>query len=154
MKIQLERKLSSCPDQMTCIVCHETFWSRSIRALLYSKNNLLQGDVCPSCLKLKAFRFQQKLRNQANRLIQESIVTPEKFQILQDRAFELLETSEESISYPTVFQWIFKRLETFAEESRELEAARLRSNLCGCEERSQRFERDSTRAHLFATDEE
>jgi hypothetical protein len=139
---------------MTCVACHETFWSRNIRALLYSKNNLLQGDVCPSCLKLKAFRFQQKLRNQANRLIQESIVTPNKFQILQDRAFELLETSEEPISYPTVFQWIFKRLETFAAESQELEAARLRGHLCGCEGRSQRLDRDPTHTRLFATDEE
>jgi hypothetical protein len=154
MKIQLERKLSSCPDQMTCIVCHEPFWSGNIRALLYSSNNLLQGDVCPSCVKLRASRFQQKLRNQANRLIQESTVTPGKFQLLQDRAFELLETSEEPITYPTVFQWIFKRLETFAEESRELEAARLRSALCRCEERSPKIGGNSARTHLLATDED
>jgi hypothetical protein len=154
MKIQLERKLSSCPDQMTCIVCHETFWSRNIRALLYSRNNLLQGDVCPSCVKLRASRFQQKLRNQANRLIQESTVTPGKFQLLQDRAFELLETSEEYITYPTVFQWIFKRLKTFAEESRELETARLRNTVCRCEERLPKIARDSGVTHLLTTDED
>ena len=154
MKIQLERKLSSCPDQITCVVCHEDFWSRNIRALLYSHNNLLQGDVCPSCLKLKASRFQQKLRNQANRLIQESIVTPGKLQILQDRAFELLETSEESITYPTVFQWILKRLENFAEESRELEAVRFRSNPCHCEEKTTRIDQNSARPHLLTTDED
>jgi hypothetical protein len=154
MKIQLERKLSSCPDQMTCVVCHERFWSRNIRALLYSRNNLLQGDVCPSCVKLRASRFQQKLRNQANRLIQESTVTPKKCQALQDRAFELLETSEEYITYPTVFQWIFKRLETFAEENRELEAARLRNSLCRCEARSPKIGQNSPRTHLLATDED
>jgi hypothetical protein len=154
MKIQLERKLSSCPDQMICVVCHETFWSPNIRALLYSRNNLLQGDVCSSCIKLRASRFQQKLRNQANRLIQESIVTPSKFQLLQDRAFELLETSEENITYPTMFQWIFKKLETFAEESRELEAARLRSTLCRCEARSPKTDRNSAWTHLLATDED
>jgi hypothetical protein len=154
MKIQLERKLSSCPDQMTCVVCHETFWSSNIRALLYSHNNLLQGDVCPSCLKLRASRFQQKLRNQANRLIQESIITPRKLQLLQDRAFELLETSEENITYPTVFHWIFKRLENFAEESRELEAARFRSNPCHCEEKRARIDQNSARTHLLATDED
>jgi hypothetical protein len=154
MNIQLERKLSSCPDQMICVVCHETFWSPNIRTLLYSNNNLLQGDVCPSCIKLRASRFQQKLRNQANRLIQESIMKPEKFQLLQDRAFELLETSEEHLTYPTMLQWIFKRLEAFAEESRELEAARLRSTLYRCEERSPKIDRNPAHSHLLATDED
>lgn len=152
MNIQLDRKLSSCPDQMICVVCYETFWSPNIRTLLYSNNNLLQGDVCPSCIKLRASRFQQKLRNQANRLIQESILKPEKFQLLQDRAFELLETSEEHLTYPTMLQWIFKRLEAFAEESRELEAARLRSTLCRCEGRSPKI--NPTHSHLLATDED
>lgn len=156
MKIQLERALSSCPNQMTCIVCHETFWVRNIRALLYSKNNLIQGDVCPSCIKLTASHFQKKLRNQANRLMQESRasnIAPARVQLLQDRAVEILETSEENIAYPTMFQWFFKRLEIFAQESQELETARQQSRLCECERRSPKSGRNSARSHLLSTDE-
>jgi hypothetical protein len=154
MKIQLERKLSACPDKMTCIVCHETFWTRNIRTLLYSSNNLLQGDVCPVCVRLRASRFQQKLRNQANRLIQESILNPARFDALQDRAIELLETSEEQISYPTVFHWFFKRLEIFAEESQELEAARFRNSACHCETQSPILGQSPPYSHLFSIDED
>jgi hypothetical protein len=153
MKIQLERKLSSCPDQMTCVVCHETFWVRNIRALLYSRNSLIQGDVCPGCVKLTPSRFQQKLRNQANRLIQESTLTPAKVQRLQDRAVELLETSEEPITYPTMFHWFFKRLEIFAEESQELEIARQRSTLCRFDRRSPKIGPDPERSNLLSKDE-
>jgi hypothetical protein len=156
MKIQLERALSSCPDQITCVVCHETFWVGNIRTLLYSNNNLIQGDVCPSCIQLTASNFQIKLRNQANRLMQESRasnITPARVQLLQDRAVEILETSEEHIAYPTVFQWFFKRLEIFAQESRELETARQQSRLCNCDRRLPKRGGNSARSHLLSTDE-
>jgi hypothetical protein len=153
MKIQLERKLSSCPDQMTCIVCHEQFWTRNIRALLYSKNNLIQGDVCPSCIKLKALLFQKKLRNQANRLIQESILKPSQCDALQDRAVELLETSEEHIAYPTMFQWLLKKIEVFTAESQELEAARLKGDSCRFDGRSLPVDHNPARSPLISTDE-
>ncbi len=140
MKIQLERKLSTCPDQMTCIVCHESFWVRNIRTLLYSDNNLIQGDVCFECTKLNASRFQQKLRNQANRLVQVASIHPERHDVIQARAVELLETSEEKIWFPTVLQWLSKKIQIFSEESRELEAARLGIDQCRCDGRSQRLE--------------
>jgi hypothetical protein len=139
MKIQLERKLITCPDQMTCIVCHESFWVRNIRTLLYSDNNLIQGDVCLECTKLKASRFQQKLRSQANRLVQVASTHPERRDVIQERAVELLETSEEKIWFPTVLQWLAKKIQIFSEESRELEAARLGIDQCRCDGRSQRL---------------
>jgi hypothetical protein len=139
MKIQLERKLSSCPDQMTCTVCHESFWVRNIRTLLYSDNNLIQGDVCLECTKLNASRFQKKLRSQANRLVQVASIHPERRDVIQERAVELLETSEEKIWFPTVLQWLAKKIQIFSEESRELEAARLGIDQCRCVGRSQRL---------------
>jgi hypothetical protein len=139
MKIQLERKLSACPDQITCIACHETFWVRNIRTLLYGDNNLIQGDVCPECMKLSASQFQQKLRNQANRLVQVASIHPERHDVIQDRAVELLETSEEKIRFPTVLHWLAKKIQIFSEESRELEAARLGAEQCRCGGRSRRL---------------
>jgi hypothetical protein len=136
MKIKLERKLSSCPEHMTCIVCHEPFWVRDIRTLLYSDNNLIQGDVCPACMKLSASRFQHKLRNQANRLVEVAIANPERHDLIQARAVELLETSEENVRFPTFLQWWIKKIQVLSEESRELEAARLGLDQCRCDRRS------------------
>jgi hypothetical protein len=154
MKIYLEQKLSSCPDQMTCVVCHDSFWTPNIRTLLYNRRNIIQGDVCRSCMKLKSSRFQQKLRNQANRLIQESMLNPERFDALQDRAIELLETSEEEILYPTMFHWFFKRLEIFTQESQALEAARLKPTVCHCEVQEPFFGKKSPHSQLSPIDED
>jgi hypothetical protein len=154
MKIHLEQKLSSCPEQMTCIVCHDLFWTPNIRALLFNDHNLIQGDVCRSCLKLKSTHFKQKLRNQANRLIQESILIPQRFDALQDRAIELLETSEELIFYPTVFHWLFKRLEIFAKDSQALEAARFRNASCQCEGWKPSLGQNLPHSHLSPVDED
>lgn len=137
MKIQLERKLNACPDQMTCVACHETFWVRNIRTLLYSDNNLIQGDVCLECTKLSASKFQQKLRSQASRLVQVASTHPERHDMIQERAVELLETSEEEIRFPTVLQWLVKKIQIFSEESRELEKARLGMEQYRCDGRSQ-----------------
>ncbi len=125
MKIQLERKLSSCPERLFCVVCHELFWVPSIRSLLYSDQNLIQGDVCSVCVTLNSSSFQKKLRNQANRLVQESILYPSRFDALRCQAVEILETSEERLKRPTVFHWFFKKLEILSEETQELEATRL-----------------------------
>jgi hypothetical protein len=130
MKIQLERKLSSCPERLSCVVCHEQFWVPTIRSLLYNQQNIIQGDVCSVCRELNSSSFQKKLRNQANRLIQESVLCPRKSEALRCRAVEILETSEEPLSRPTVFHWLFKRLEIMSEETQELEAARLRASEC------------------------
>ncbi len=130
MKIQLERKLSSCPEQLTCVVCHELFWVRNVRALLCDNHNLIQGDVCPVCVKLESSDFQKKLRNQANRLIQESTISSTHSNVLQSRAVELLETSEEKLKRPTIFHWLLKNIAVFAEENQELEAARFTSYQC------------------------
>jgi hypothetical protein len=145
MKIQLERKLSSCPDQLTCVVCHELFWVRSIRTLLCDNHNLIQGDVCPACVKLESADFQKKLRNQANRLIQESTISSNYSDALQSRAVELLETSEEKLKRPTIFHWLLKNIAVFAEENQELEVARFASyHQCQCNLRGSQVFKDFT----------
>jgi hypothetical protein len=59
MKIQLERTLSTCPSQLTCVACSQSFKVGKIRSLLYDRTNLIQGDLCPSCVSAKD--LQQKL---------------------------------------------------------------------------------------------
>jgi hypothetical protein len=130
MKIQLERKLSSCPRQLTCVVCHEPFWAGNIRSLLYNDANLIQGDVCATCMKLETSDFQKTLRNQANRLIQESTLNPTRADFFQSRAIELLEASEENLKWPLFFHWILKKIEILREETQELEASRLGASSC------------------------
>ncbi len=132
MKIQLERKLSSCPERLTCVVCHELFWTTRIRALLRDNHGLIQGDVCSTCMKLETSDFQKALRNQANRLLHESTLDPDRADLLQARAIEILETSEERIKWPLFFHWILKQIEIFGEETLELEAARFGASSCQC----------------------
>jgi hypothetical protein len=132
MKIQLERKLSSCPERLTCVVCHELFGTTRIRALLRDNHGLIQGDVCAACMKLETSNFQKALRNQANRLLHEAILDPARADLLQARAIEILETSEEQIQWPLFFHWILKKIEIFGEETLELEAARFGASSCQC----------------------
>jgi hypothetical protein len=144
MKIQLERKLGYCPNKLTCVVCHELFEVRKIRALLCDDHKLIQGDVCPACLKLESCDFQKKLRNQANRLIQESTGSSVHANAFQSRAVELLETSEENLKRPTIFQWLLKNIAIFAEENQELEAARFASyHQCQCTSRRSQVFKDA-----------
>lgn len=126
---------------MICVVCHESFEVRTVRALLCDDHNLIQGDVCPVCVKLESSDFKKKLRNQANRLIQESTISSAYSNVLESRAVELLETSEEQLRRPTIFHWLLKNIAIFAEESKELEEARFASyHQCQCNlRRSQAF---------------
>lgn len=108
MKIQLERKLTTCPNQLRCAVCDRPFEASNIRALLYSDRSFIQGDICPKCLQLKAEQIQQKLRERAMILIEEPFCAPSTS---PHEALELLETSTENIKFPTFHQWLIKRLE-------------------------------------------
>jgi hypothetical protein len=137
MKIQLEQKLSTCPESITCTVCRHSYGAGNIRALIYDNHNLIQGDICPKCLKLNSTTIQQKLRFHADCLMHESTAHPARRVNLQERALELLAVSEESIQFPTFFQWLWKKIEIFASETQELEAARFGLSQCDCETRSQ-----------------
>ncbi len=49
MKIQLERRLPTCPPQLKCVACAQTFPVEKIRSLLCDRAGLIQGDLCPGC---------------------------------------------------------------------------------------------------------
>ncbi|HEY9824312.1 MAG TPA: hypothetical protein V6D19_02625 [Stenomitos sp.] len=139
MKILLERKLNSCPDQMVCTVCGERFWVRNIRSLLYRNDNLIQGDVCSSCVKLNTTEVQQRLKDHAGTLLQCAITQPECADKALNRALELLETSKEALKKPSIWQRLVKKVQILAEETRELEAARYGIEGCHCGRRSPNF---------------
>ncbi|MGV0025632.1 hypothetical protein [Phormidesmis priestleyi] len=127
MRICLERKLTTCPDQLVCTVCREPFFTGKIRTLLYSDRRLLQGDICSVCLKLSATGIRKKMREQASLLMQQPAACFVQTIPCHDRAIELLEASQEDVRFPTFLQWWLKKLEILSEESQELEAARLRA---------------------------
>ena len=70
MKIKLDRKLTSCPDILRCIICRQAFKVSIIRPLLYNDRGLIQGDICSQCLKLKAEEIKQRIREQAMLLME------------------------------------------------------------------------------------
>jgi hypothetical protein len=154
MKIKLERKLASCPNPMICVVCHHPFEVRDIRALLYSDHHLIQGDICPVCLRLKPALFQQKLKAQGDRLRWESAASSSSSGILQARAVELLETADESIQFPTIFHWLFKKIEILAAERQELEAAKLGIGQCGCQRHLPQNTQKTPKFRILFTDED
>ena len=131
MKVQLERKLGSCPSRILCIICRQGFEALRIRALLYSDSGLIQGDVCPDCLKLKASGIKQKLRESELSLQAEL----EGSRVASQQAL-LPECSAEAVRLPRFYEWWLKQVEIFSQESQELEAARLGLSSCHCGRRS------------------
>lgn len=137
MKIRLEQKLSTCPETMTCTVCRHSFHVDNIRTLIYDNQNLIQGDICPKCLKFNSTVIQQKLRYHADYLMHESTVHSAQRNHLRERALDLLALSEESIKFPTFLQWLWKRISILSTEIEELEAARFDLSQCDYETRLQ-----------------
>jgi hypothetical protein len=140
MKIQLERRLLSCPDTVQCTVCHRPFAVDAIRSLLYSDRGWLKGDICPHCGKLDAPTFKQNLWIQAMHLRESTADGQAQTLLRHQQALECLELSREELHRPIWWHWWLKRLEIFSQESQELEAARFGGDVRYCEQRS-RLER-------------
>ncbi len=140
MKIQLERRLVSCPDTVQCTVCHRPFVVDAIRSLLYSDRGWLKGDVCPHCLDLSTDAFKQNLWTQAMRLRESTFGGQAQTMQKQQEAIECLELSREGLHRATWWHWWLKHLEIFSQESQELDAARFGMKGCDCQQRS-RLER-------------
>lgn len=125
MRIKLERKLETCPHQLLCTVCRQRFVVRKIRTLFYNNTGHLQGDICSDCTALRPSEIRSKMREHASLLMQYPELNGSSLISARDRALELLETSQEDVKFPTFYQWWFKKVEVFSEESQELEAAKL-----------------------------
>lgn len=135
MKIQLERKLTTCPAQLICIVCQQNFAVNRIRSLLYDDKRLLQGDICPKCLKLTANGIKQKILLSANFLNNQPNLS--NCQTISSQ--ELVECASEDVRFPTFYQWLFKQIEIFSQEYQEIEAARFGITNCKWGKRTKTF---------------
>lgn len=103
MKIQLERTLRTCPARLICIACRQPFEVGKIRTLLCNNEGLIEGDVCPDCLKSRA-----------------SGIKPQ------------VQVFAEDIKLPKFYHWWIKKLEILSQETQELENARLGISNCRC----------------------
>jgi len=112
MKIQLEHRLSSCPDKLRCTVCRQIFTVGRIRPLLVNDGARIQGDLCPECVSLPADEIRLILADQAwlmleqPRLFQHQVESPETL------ALELFEASLEELKMPSLYQWLMKTIKS------------------------------------------
>ena len=116
MKIQLEQRLISCPNYLRCKVCREVFEVSSIRAILYNNQGLIQGDICPECIKLKAEEIKQRLRDQAMLLIEKPELCSSQTTSVHELVLELLECSSENVKFPTFYHKFVKKIEIISQK--------------------------------------
>lgn len=137
MKVELERKLTACPEQLHCVVCQSRFPSPRIRNILYNDRGLIQGDICPSCLKLKPQEIKQSLLQQSQQLMKKATLIGGSAAIDSfKQALERQELAQEDLKLPTRYARGLKWLEVLSQETQELEAARLGMSNCRCGKRS------------------
>jgi hypothetical protein len=111
MKIQLEHRLSSCPDKLRCTACQQVFTVDRIRPLLVKESGWIQGDLCSKCVSLSADEIRVVMANQAWLMMEQ----PQLFQQSESSetlAMELFEASLEEIKMPSPYQWWVKTLES------------------------------------------
>jgi hypothetical protein len=122
MKIQLEQKSSNCPDHMNCVACAQKFKVGSIRRLLVDDRSMIQGDLCHSCIRRTAPSLQKLLKSKGQRLLSRH---PELGQ-------ELMSMATEPVQFPSLWQWLTKKIEILSAETMALEQARFNTTTCNC----------------------
>ncbi len=122
MKIQLDRKLATCPKKLLCTVRNTAFEVGKVRLLLYTDQGVLLGDISPQCLKLSSSDIRGKLRERACAILQDEESNPRS--AARECALELLQAAQEEVRFPTPLDWWLKKFEIFSEESQEVEATR------------------------------
>jgi hypothetical protein len=125
MKIQLERKLSSCSNQLACAVCRQPFMVQPIRTLLFSDKGLLLGDICLPCRQSGAEEIRDTLRERSILLKRQAEFSRSTPKAIDDLVAQLTTCAKENVTFPSLFEWALKRWELLVEESAEVEAARL-----------------------------
>ncbi len=113
MKVQLERRLTSCPSEIECVVCRKRFEPQVLRSCLCNDQGLIQGDCCPKCLKLGSDYILEAMSDQTKK-IREKL----------DSMF-LESVAENKVKLPTILQRLSKSLQVFLEESYELQIAKM-----------------------------
>ena len=127
MKIQLEQKSNHCPDHLSCVACEQRFMVGQLRQLLKDDRSLLHGDICPTCSGRSATEIQDLLQAHGNRLLSGQHVE-------QERGQELIAIAQEPVQFPSIWQWLVKKIEILAAESNTLEQARfnIKPSACNC----------------------
>lgn len=93
-----------------------------MRRLLIDDRSMIQGDLCHSCARRTAPSLQQLLRSKGQRLLSKH---PERGQ-------EMMNMAIESVQFPSLWQWLTKKIEILSAETTALEQARFNINTCNC----------------------
>jgi len=123
MKIQLDRKLATCPKTLLCTISNTAFEVGKVRLLLYTDRGLLLGEISVECLKLSSSDIRTKLRERACAILQDEENHPVRSST-RECALELLQAAQEEVRFPSPIDWWLKKFEIFSEESQEVEATR------------------------------
>jgi hypothetical protein len=111
MKIQLEHRLSSCPEKLRCTVCRQVFTVGRTRPLLLNNRGLIQGDVCPDCVHLPSNEIRLLLADQARLMLEQPSLFQNQVEAPDTVALELFEASQEEVKFPSLYQWFVKTIE-------------------------------------------
>jgi hypothetical protein len=122
MKIQLEQKSGNCPDHMHCVACAQKFKVGSMRRLLLDNRSMIQGDLCHNCVRRTAPSLQKLLKSKGQSLLSKH---PERSQ-------ELTNMATEPVQFPSLWQWLTKKIEILSAETTALEQARFNTATCNC----------------------
>jgi hypothetical protein len=86
---------------------------------------MILGDLCHHCARQNTSRLQGLLKAQGNRLLAHDSTA-------QKRGQELLTIATESAQFPSIWQWLIKKVEILASETTALEQARFNTPACNC----------------------
>ncbi|NJR41206.1 MAG: hypothetical protein HC781_23150 [Leptolyngbyaceae cyanobacterium CSU_1_4] len=112
MKIQLEHRLSSCPPQLRCIACGQTFTVGRVRSLLVNDEDRIQGDLCPKCIRLPADEIRSILAEQVWLMLEQPQLFQHQVESPETLALELFEVALEELEMPSFSQRWMKTLES------------------------------------------
>jgi hypothetical protein len=123
MKIQLERKLKDRSHQLCCVACQQSFSNHRLRTLLCHDDGSIVGDLCTDCLQQGTSQIQQQLKVRSIELFQQPLTEDSSLSSYR-QALELSELATQPLVIPPFYLWWWKKLTTFAAETRSLEMAR------------------------------
>jgi hypothetical protein len=82
-----------------------------MRSLLLNDRGLIQGDICPECVRLTSDEIRVMMADHARLMLEQ----PKLYAYLpypEEVAMELFEASLEEVKFPSPYHWLVKTIES------------------------------------------